>query len=105
MMLCACVCLAMFAGAASAQTVRVSGRVVEEGRGPPVVNATVRLTGTNAKVTDSTGVFQFMDVVPGRYIVTVSSIGYRLRTIEMSVGRDTSDDFEVTRRVVSLDPM
>jgi hypothetical protein len=102
----ACVCLILgSAGIASAQIARVSGRVVEEGRGTPVVNATVRLTGTNAKVTDSTGTFQFPDVVPGRYILTISSIGYRLRTVELAVARDTSIVVQLTSRVVALDTM
>src|SRR3954464_3633107 len=92
-----------FAVTLSAQTVRVSGRVLEEGRGTPVGGATVRLTGSTARLTDSTGQFQFGDVVPGRYIVTVSSIGYRLRTVELNVTRDTSVVFQLTRRVVSLD--
>lgn len=93
------------AASAAAQTARVSGRVVEEGRGTAVVGATVRLTGSLAHVTDSTGRFQFVDVVPGRYIVTVSSIGFRLRTVEITVERDTTVVFELARRVVSLDTM
>jgi len=98
----ACV-IVVSADAASAQTVRVSGRIVEEGRGTPVSAATVRLTGSTGQVTDSAGRFQFGDVVPGRYIITVSSIGYRLRTIELNVGRDTSIVLQLIRGAVSLD--
>ena len=95
----------LIAATASAQTARLSGRVVEEGRGTAVAGATVRLTGSMAHMTDSTGRFQFVDVVPGRYIATISSIGYRLRTVEMTVNRDTNVVFHLARRVVSLDTM
>src|ERR1043165_2213923 len=90
---------------ASGQTARVSGRVVEEGRGTPVVGATVRLTGTMAQATDSLGRFRFPDAAPGRYILTVSSIGYPLRTVDLKVSRDTSVVLQLARRVVSLDTM
>ena len=87
----------------SAQTVRVSGRVIEEARGTPVAGAAVRLTGSSAQTTDSLGRFQFTDVVPGKYIVSVSSIGFRLRTVELAVGTDTAIVVQLARRVVSLD--
>src|SRR3954464_15658624 len=93
------------AGVASGQAARLSGRVVEEDLGRPVTGATVRLTGSTSSVTDSAGRFQFVDVVPGQYIMTVSSIGYRLRTIRLTVVRDTTVTLQLARRVVSLDTM
>ena len=101
----ACCAVLLFAATASAQTARVAGRVTEEGRGTPVAGATVRMTGAGAQVTDSLGRFQFLDVVPGRYIITVASIGFRLQTIELAIGADTTLSIALTRRVVSLDTM
>jgi hypothetical protein len=95
----------LFAATASAQTARISGRVTDEGRGTPVSGATVRITGATAQVTDSLGRFQFAGVLPGRYIISVASIGYRLRTLEFTIGGDTTISIGMTRRVVSLDTM
>jgi hypothetical protein len=102
-LLAVCFALTLYAVSASAQTARVSGRVVELGRGTPVPGATVRITGATARVTDSNGRFEFTDVVAGRYIVTVSSIGYAFRSIELAISADTNLVFELSPRVVSLD--
>ena len=95
----------LVAASAHAQLARVSGRVIEEGRGTPVGGVTVRISGETAQVTDSLGRFQFLDVVPGRYIITAASIGFRFRTIELSVAGDTTLAIAMTRRIVSLDTM
>jgi hypothetical protein len=100
----ACAMLA-FATTVGAQTARVSGRIVEEGRGTPVVNATVRLSGSPDQVTDSLGRFEFTNVFPRRYIVTVASIGYRFKTVETTIERDTTLLIAMTRRVATLDTM
>ena len=98
-------CALVFTATASAQTARVSGRVVEDGRGTPVANATVRISGAADQVTDSLGRFSFTNVFPRRYIITVASIGYRFKTIEATIERDTTLLIAMTRRVTTLDTM
>jgi hypothetical protein len=92
----------VFAGIASAQTVRVSGVVVDE-RQLPIQGATVRLTGEASTTTRADGGFTFADAIPGRYLLTVSSIGFELRSIELTIARDTSLSIVMTRRAVTLD--
>jgi hypothetical protein len=101
----ACTAALLFAASASAQTARVSGRVIDGDRGTPIAGASVRLTGASMRATDSLGRFEFTDVVPGRYIVTVTSIGYRLQSVHLTIQRDTALSISMTRRVVSLDTM
>lgn len=97
----ACLTL-VFAGVASAQTVRVSGVVVDE-RQLPVQGATVRLTGGMSTTTQPDGRFTIVDAIPGRYLLTVASIGFELRSLELTIARDTSLSIVMTRRTVTLD--
>jgi hypothetical protein len=92
------------AGVARAQTVRVTGSVVAENIGGPVANAEVRLTGGDAVVTDANGRFQ-LSTVPGRYVLTVMAVGFRLRSLDLDISRDTSLTIVMPRLVVTLDTM
>jgi hypothetical protein len=96
-------CALVFSATASAQTARVSGRVVEESRGTPIPNATVRISGAADQVTDSLGRFEFTRVFPQRYIITVASMGYRFTTVEATIERDTTLVIMMIRRVTTLD--
>ena len=85
-----------------AQTVGVSGTVVDE-RQLPVAGATVRLTGDTAVTTTSTGRFAFERTVPGRHVLTVAAVGFQLRVLELSVSRDTSLSITMMRLAITLD--
>ena len=88
--------------AAEAQTARVSGVVVDE-RQTPVAGATVRLTGDRSVTVGANGRFEFADAIPGRYVITVTSIGFQLRSVDLTVTRDTTLRIVMTRRSVTLD--
>jgi hypothetical protein len=96
------ICFLLAATTAQAQTVRISGTVVDE-RQLPVQGATVRLTGDTSTTTLSDGRFTFANVIPGRHVVTVSSIGFEFRSLDVTITRDTSISIVMTRRTVTLD--
>ena len=89
---------------AQAQTVRLTGTVVAEQIGGPIANAEVRLTGGDAAVTDANGRFQ-LTTVPGKYVLTVTAVGFRLRSLDLEIARDTSVTIIMPRLVVTLDTM
>lgn len=95
--------LAVGPGAIGAQVVRVSGRVIDEGRSTPIEGATVRLTGVEAQITDGNGRFRFAATTPGRMILSVEAVGHSFRSIELDVQSDTSVTVVMRSRVVTLD--
>jgi len=90
------------ASSMAAQTVRISGTVVDE-RQSPVANATVRLTGDASSTTSANGRFEFASAIPGHYLITVTAIGHQMRTFEASIARDTNLTIVLERRSVMLD--
>lgn len=98
------VALLVVAAAGQAQTVRISGTVVDE-RQSPVSGATVRLTGDASSTTSANGRFEFATAIPGHYVIAVTAIGYQLRTIDVSIVRDTNLTIVLNRRAISLDTM
>jgi hypothetical protein len=96
--------LLVIAAAAQAQTVRVAGVVVDE-RQLPISGATVRLTGDLSARTDQSGRFEFGAAVPGRYVITTTSIGFELKSLDLTVARDTSLTIVLNHRTVTLDTM
>ncbi|HET9424429.1 MAG TPA: carboxypeptidase regulatory-like domain-containing protein [Gemmatimonadaceae bacterium] len=93
------------AGPASGQAVRITGRVIDAARSTPVAGATVRISGQEPVSTGTTGAFTFEGVLPGRRILTVTSLGYALHTATIQVGGDTSITISLEPRAVSLDTM
>ena len=73
------------AGTAVAQpTVLLEGTVLDSANGEPVAGASVRLAGKDrGTFTSSKGTFR-ISLQPGRYRITVSSIGYSSKEIEVS---------------------
>lgn len=86
----------------AAQTVRISGMVADD-RQTPLEGVTVRLSSEVSTRTSADGRFQFADVVPGNYVVTVMAIGHRLQSIPIAVARDTTLSVRLARVAVSLD--
>jgi hypothetical protein len=96
--------LTLVAPSAIAQTVRVSGVVLDERRSP-VPGATLRLVGDVSTTSAANGRFEFANVIPGHYALTVTSVGYELRTLDLTIGRDTALTVVMTRRTITLDTM
>jgi hypothetical protein len=97
--------LAVLPAGAGAQTLRVSGTVVDE-RQTPIQGAVVRITGSDtAMTTGPSGTFTFGSIVAGRLILTVAAPTYELRSIALELTRDTIITVAMRTRVTMLDPM
>jgi hypothetical protein len=99
--------LLVWVGAAAptgAQALRLSGVVLDE-RQVPISGAAVRLSGGVADTTGPAGRFEFTGVVPGRYIISVAAVGFQLRSVELSIMRDTLLTLAMSRRAVMLDTL
>ncbi len=66
---------------------KISGRIIDEENGEPVVGATIRI-GDKGMVTDITGFFT-LAMPAGNYTVTVSSVGYGAKEV---TGVDVKDN-------------
>jgi hypothetical protein len=89
------VCLVTALPALAQETGSVSG-VVVDAKGAPVADASVRITGDQLPAgrtvrTDTSGIYRFALLLPGRYAISVdkSGIGTASRHAIVEVGRDT----------------
>ncbi|MBX3240959.1 MAG: TonB-dependent receptor [Chitinophagaceae bacterium] len=77
----ACLChMGVFAQAA------ISGRVSEKETGLPVANATVSISRSHYSVTDENGYFRFPAFKEPNAVLTVSAIGYKTFSLQVSSG-------------------
>ncbi len=78
-------------------TGKISGLIIDSLTRKPVEYATVALTrvgaakSTNGALTDNKGTFKIENVVPGKYKVTVSFMGYQTKVIEVSTSAQKPD--------------
>ena len=76
----------------SATPLKVTGRVQEAGSGEPVAGAVVRLDENYLwAVTDQDGAFSLKGVLPGRYRMEVSCLGYVTWQKDLEVKQDIKD--------------
>lgn len=75
----------------------VTGRVVEKGTDTPVVGAQILLGPVGRAITNAEGRYRITNVEPGKYTVTVVSIGYRgdSRQVEITDGATVIVNFEL----------
>jgi len=92
-------------GAASAQEITVTGRVVERTQSSWIGGATVRLSGSPPFFTDLDGAFRFSRVIPGRHTLTVQALGYRTRSMELMIQSDTTITIELDPDPIVLDSL
>ena len=85
------------AASASAQTGKLSGRVVDQD-GQPLISASVLVVGTTyGAATDLDGVYNILRIPPGTVSVRVSSIGYQTQLIEgVQMASNTTTTLNVT---------
>lgn len=96
----------VFTATASAQIVRVSGRIVEEGTGTPIGGVVVRVTGSIVTMTTgASGTFSFGELLGGPIVLTVSSLAYEFQSIPLQVASDTVVTIVLKRKITTLDPM
>jgi hypothetical protein len=85
----------MHAPALFAQTVTVSGLVVEQADSTPIGEASIRLADAPLAITDERGRFDIPGVPPGRYVLSVEALGYVSREIELDLRADTTIHIEL----------
>ena len=89
--------VALAATAASAQTGKLSGRVLDA-NGEPLIAASVLVVGTTyGAATDLDGVYNVLRIPPGTVDVRVSSIGYQTQVLEgVQIRSNTTTELDVT---------
>lgn len=95
----AAVAFVLTAATASAQTGKLSGRIVD-GNGEPLIGATVLVVGTSyGAATDIDGYYNVLRIPPGTVDVRFSSIGFQTQTIEgIQISSNTTTELNVTLR-------
>src|SRR5215216_3589704 len=84
----------------------ITGRVTERQSQRPLVNAQVRVVGTNrGAVTDDSGSYRIQNVASGAAQVAVQRLGYgpQTRSVTVSTGGTTTADFAMSTAVTTLD--
>ncbi|GMV05930.1 MAG: hypothetical protein AMXMBFR53_22070 [Gemmatimonadota bacterium] len=98
--------LVLPAGASARQAAGAAlrGTVVDAATGDGVEGAEVALSGRGRAVTDGRGRFRFDRVDPGRYVLEVSRLGYRIRTDTLAVpeGQSLEVTLEVSMEAIPL---
>ena len=88
-----------------AQAGTITGTVIENRSGRPIIAATVRVDGTTiAATTDSRGQFVLRGVSGAAARVTATGVGFQPRTVDVSVG-PTVIRIELTEMAVKLDEL
>jgi hypothetical protein len=92
----------------STRPILVTGRVVERGSGVSIPGARVVLEGAGAEsASDRQGLFQFLDVRPGTYVLRVEHIGYGpvSDSLELTDPGHVDLDIQLAPTPVELDPL
>ena len=89
--------IALLATAASAQTGKLSGRIVDA-NGQPAIGATVLVVGTDyGAAADLDGNYNVLRIPPGTVSVRVSSVGYQTQVVEgIRIASNTTTTLNVT---------
>ncbi len=99
--------LCAFPSAATAQgTGSVSGRVVDRDTGAAVADVGVELGDFGVRATDAQGFFEFAEVPPGDWILTVRHLAYGTHRREIAVGSEARRlTIEIAREEIRLAPL
>lgn len=98
--------LVALARPAVAQNGRFMGVVTRDTLGHPIAGAEVALPSLSRAIqTNERGEFQFADVPPGRYDISIHAIGFEnfTATIDIAPGQTVNGDLTLTAALVSLD--
>jgi len=91
----------LFAGT----TGKVSGNVIDQSNGEPLIGCNVWIEGTDlGAATDWEGNFYILNVSPGNYTLRTSMIGYsavRMTNIEVSIDLTTNADFSLPTEAIA----
>lgn len=88
-------------------TGKISGKIVDEKTGEPVIGANILLSGTSTgAATDVEGSYVITNVKPGTYSLSISAIGYRkkiIQNVQVNVDFTTRIDEKLSSEAVDLD--
>lgn len=91
--------------------IKVGGQLVDQGTARPLPSATVLCVSardtlvTYTAVTDESGFFEFDNLVPGKYSLQISSVGYESYTLQFVLDKQLSKKFgkvEIKRKEYHL---
>ncbi len=85
--------------AAQVQTGTIRGRITSQVNGLPLAGSSVRITQISRSAeTDERGVYEFRDLVPGRYTVVTHTDGFtdQARSVDVTAGGGITVDFAMS---------
>jgi len=92
--------------ALAANTGAVSGRVIDKKTGEPLVGASVVVEGTElGNATDLNGQYQIINVPPGKYTVTATTMGYndqKVTGVQVIQDNTVTVDFKLAVTVIDI---
>lgn len=102
--------LAAFCGAPSVGMAQpgtaLTGRVVDQATGTPVSDVEVWIDGVGTRVTDANGSFEFANVPPGGWVLTVRHVAYGAHWQEIEAGDEPlSLTIRLTQTGITLAPL
>lgn len=94
--------LTLFTTTAFAQTVRFSGKVVND-KNEPLSGVSVRLEGGNGTSTNTEGRFTLNLATGKKYTLTLSAVGYAAQTVETEAISNNTGELLIVMQVASKD--
>ena len=89
----------------SGTTGKITGRIVDDSSGEPLIGANVILEGTSlGAATDTEGNYSILRIPPGTYTVHAQMIGYgdlRMDNVNVSIDKTTKIDFKLSEVVLA----
>ena len=85
-------------------TVSLKGVVIEAASGSPIPGATIQIEGLNqGKASNAEGEFEFPDLAEGKYIITVRSVEFLTKTIEVQHPEDGDLTVQMETKIIQSD--
>lgn len=85
---------------------KISGLILDEGNGDPLIGASIVITGTSlGAATDIDGNYNILSVPPGTYTLKISFIGYNpkfVQNVKVASGLTTRIDAKLSEQTLSL---
>jgi hemoglobin/transferrin/lactoferrin receptor protein len=94
------VCIAEFA---SAESFNLKGRITNSENGLPIQGVTVFIAHNYVAYSNVEGYYSITKLSAGKYLIKVSSLGYKSVSIDIEINSDEVKDFALTPSAIELD--